>query len=307
MKKVTDLVGKTPLLEAGRFLEASGISDVRLLVKLEGFNVSGSVKDRIALAMIEAAEQDGSLRPGGTIVEPTSGNTGIGLAALGTARGYRVILTMPDTMSVERRALLQGLGAELVLTPGAEGMKGSIARAEAIRNETDGAFMPMQFDNPANPKAHEATTGPELLADAGPFDAFVSGVGTGGTITGVARFLKKQGHKVHIVAVEPAESPVLSGGTPSAHKIQGIGAGFVPAVLDTSVYQEVVTVHSDDALATARRFMKTEGISIGVSSGAALAAALKLAAKDEWRGKTIVAVLPDSGDRYLSGPLFTDV
>lgn len=304
MKRTLDLIGRTPVIEASRFAEAEGIKGTRLLVKLEGSNLSGSVKDRIALAMIEAAEKEGALSKGATIVEPTSGNTGIGLAAVGAAKGYRVILTMPDTMSMERRALLQGLGAELVLTPGAEGMHGAIAKAKAIVAETQLAFMPMQFENPANADAHENTTGPEIWQDAGPFDVFVSGVGTGGTITGVGRYLKKIGAAVHIVAVEPAESPVLSGGTHSPHKIQGIGAGFIPKVLDTSIYNEVVTVLSEDALATAQRFMKKEGISIGVSAGAALAAACVLAQKPEWQGKTLAVILPDSGDRYLSGPLF---
>ncbi|HHT45063.1 MAG TPA: cysteine synthase A [Fastidiosipila sp.] len=304
MKRTTDLIGNTPLIEASRFLAAERIDDVRLLVKLEGYNLSGSVKDRIALSMIEAAEAAGQLTPGATIIEPTSGNTGIGLAAVGAAKGYKVILTMPDTMSMERRALLRGLGADLVLTPGEEGMRGSIAKARSLLESIEGSYMPMQFENPANPQVHEDVTGPELWAEGGPFDVFVSGIGTGGTITGVGRFLKKAGHRVHVVAVEPAESPVLSGGEPSPHKIQGIGAGFIPAVLDTSIYDEIVRVPSASAFTAAKTFMKAEGISIGISSGAALDACLQLIETGRWSGKTLVAILPDSGDRYLSGRLF---
>ncbi len=298
---VLALIGRTPLVELSRY--GAGLPG-RIAVKIESFNPGGSVKDRIALAMVEAAERDGRLQPGGAIVEPTSGNTGIGLAMVGAAKGYRVTFTMPESMSLERRQLLAAYGAELVLTPAAEGMKGAMAKAEQIA-ERDGAFLPGQFDNPANPEVHRRTTAEEIWADTdGAVDVFVAGVGTGGTITGVGELLKARKPEVRVVAVEPAESPVLSGGQAGPHGIQGIGAGFVPAVLDTSVYDEVLQVDAEQAREAARRLARTEGILAGVSSGAALQAATVLAGRSQNAGKLIVAVLPDTGERYLSTPLF---
>ena len=303
---VTELIGGTPLLKAANFAEANGV-EANLLVKLEYFNPAGSVKDRVAKAMIEKAEQEGKLKKDSVIVEPTSGNTGIGLASVAAARGYRAILTMPETMSVERRNLLKAYGAEIVLTEGSKGMKGAIAKAEEIASETPGAFIPSQFTNEANPAAHEATTGPEIWQDTdGAVDVFVAGVGTGGTVTGVGRYLKKQNPDVKIIAVEPESSPVLSQGKAGPHKIQGIGAGFVPDTLDTGVYDEVLPISNEDAFKYGRQFAQAEGVLVGISSGAALAAAVKLAARPEFKGKTIVALLPDTGDRYLSTGLFGD-
>ena len=302
-----ELIGSTPILQLNRYSEKAGIKDVTLLAKLEYLNPAGSVKDRIALAMIEDAEKKGKLKPGATIIEPTSGNTGIGLAAVATAKGYKAILTLPDTMSVERRNLLKAYGAELVLTEGAKGMKGAIAKAEELEKEIDGAVILGQFDNPANPAIHKATTGPEIWKDTdGKVDIFVAGVGTGGTITGVGEYLKEQNPNVKIVAVEPATSPVLSTGKSGSHKIQGIGAGFVPKVLNTAVYDEILTIENEDAFAEGKAFAVSEGILVGISSGAALKAAQILAARPENKGKTIVALLPDSGDRYLSTPLFAE-
>ena len=279
----------------------------RLLAKVEYFNPAGSVKDRVGKAMIEAAEQSGELKPGAVIIEPTSGNTGIGLASVAAAKGYRMILTMPDTMSVERRNILKAYGAEIVLTPGERGMTGAIEKAEELAKEIPGSFIPGQFDNPENPKAHELTTGPEIWEDTeGCVDAFVAGVGTGGTITGTGRYLKKMNPAVKIIAMEPAESPVLSAGHGGPHKIQGIGAGFVPKVLDTGIYDEIVTVEDDDAFAGAKLLARTEGMLVGISSGAALYAAIALARREEYAGKTIVVLLPDSGDRYYSTPLFVE-
>ena len=301
---ITELIGKTPLVSVSRFAADAGVPGADLVVKLESFNPGGCVKERIAASMIADAEASGTLTPGGVIVEPTSGNTGIGLALVGAAKGYRVILTMPETMSVERRALVQLYGAEVVLTPGAKGMKGAIAKAEAIRDATPGAVILGQFDNPANPAVHYATTGPEIWADAeGRVDFLVSGIGTGGSITGAGKFLKEQDPNIKVIAVEPAESPILNGGAHSPHKIQGIGAGFVPAVLNTEIYDEVLDISSADAIATARRLALTEGIFAGISSGAALLAGVELAKREENAGKTIVVILPDSGDRYLSTPL----
>ena len=298
------LIGKTPLLELTHIEKKLGLK-AKILAKLEYFNPAGSVKDRIALAMIEDAEKKGILKPGATIIEPTSGNTGIGLAAVAAAKGYHAILTLPDTMSVERRNLLAAYGAELVLTEGAKGMKGAIAKAEELKESTPGAVILGQFVNPANPAAHKATTGPEIWEQTdGKVDIFVAGVGTGGTVTGVGEYLKEKNPNVKIVAVEPATSPVLSKGTPGAHKIQGIGAGFVPDVLNTKVYDEVITIENDDAFTEGRAFARSEGILVGISSGAALKAAAILAARPENKGKTIVALLPDSGDRYLSTSLF---
>lgn len=300
-----ELIGNTPILKLNRYTEAVGVKDATILAKLEYLNPAGSVKDRIALAMIEDAEKKGLLKEGATIIEPTSGNTGIGLAAVATARGYRTIITLPDTMSVERRNLLKAYGAELVLTEGAKGMKGAIERAEELKNEIADAIVLGQFVNPANPAAHKATTGPEIWEQTdGKVDIFVAGVGTGGTVTGVGEYLKEKNPNVKIVAVEPATSPVLSKGTPGAHKIQGIGAGFVPDVLNTKVYDEVITIENDDAFTEGRAFARSEGILVGISSGAALKAAAILAARPENKGKTIVALLPDSGDRYLSTSLF---
>ena len=302
-----ELVGKTPIVNAGRYAAKAGVTDATILVKLEAFNPAGSVKDRIALAMIEDAEKKGILKEGATIIEPTSGNTGIGLAAIAAAKGYRAILTMPETMSVERRNILKAYGAEIVLTEGSKGMKGAIAKAEELAKEIEGSFIPGQFDNPANPKVHYETTGPEIWRDTdGKVDAFVAGVGTGGTVTGTGKYLKEQNPDVKVVAVEPASSPVLSQGKAGAHKIQGIGAGFVPKVLDTAVYDEIITVENDDAFAASKELTKKEGILTGISSGAALYAALQLAQRLEFEGKTIVALLPDSGDRYYSTPLFTE-
>jgi cysteine synthase A len=303
---VTELIGRTPLLAAKSFAAAHGLK-ANLLVKLEYFNPAGSVKDRIAIAMIEQAEKDGKIAPGATLIEPTSGNTGIGIASVAAARGYRAILTMPETMSVERRNLLKAYGAEIVLTDGSQGMKGAIAKAEELHAATPNSFIPSQFENSANPAVHEQTTGPEIWADTdGAVDAFVSGVGTGGTVSGVGHYLKSQKPSVHIVAVEPVDSPVLTGGKPGPHKIQGIGAGFIPKTLDTSVYNEVLRVTNDDAFAYGKEFARREGVLIGISSGAALAAAVALAKRPECEGKTIVALLPDGGDRYLSTDLFQD-
>ena len=300
------LIGKTPLLELTHIEKALGLK-ARVLAKLEYFNPAGSVKDRVAKAMIDAAEAAGKLVPGAVIIEPTSGNTGLGLASVAAARGYRMILVMPDTMSVERRQLARAFGAELVLTPGAQGMKGAIAKAEELTREIPHSFIPGQFDNPANPQAHRETTGPEIYADTdGEVDIFVAGVGTGGTVTGVGEYLKAQNPGVKIVAVEPASSPVLSGGAPGPHKIQGIGAGFVPEVLNTAVYDEVIPVENDDAFATGKMIGRSEGVLVGISSGAAVYAAIQLAKRPENAGKTIVALLPDTGDRYLSTPMFAD-
>ena len=298
------LIGKTPLLELTH-IEKEEKLEARILAKLEYFNPAGSVKDRIAKAMIDDAEAKGLLKEGSVIIEPTSGNTGIGLAAVAAARGYRIIIVMPETMSVERRQLMKAYGAELVLTEGAKGMKGAIARADELAKEIPGGFIPGQFVNPANPAAHKATTGPEIWADTdGEVDIFVAGVGTGGTITGVGEYLKEKNGAVRVVAVEPADSAVLSGRAPGAHALQGIGAGFVPAVLNTKIYDEIIPVTTDEAFAAARRLGREEGVLAGISSGAALHAALVLARREENRGKTIVALLPDTGDRYLSTPLF---
>ena len=300
------LIGNTPLLELTHIERTEGL-EARILGKLEYLNPAGSVKDRIARAMIDDAEQKGLLKPGAVIIEPTSGNTGIGLASVAAARGYRIIIVMPDSMSVERRQLMKAYGAELVLTEGAKGMKGAIARAEELAREIPNSFIPGQFVNPANPAAHQATTGPEIWADTdGKVDIFVAGVGTGGTITGVGEYLKQQNPDVKVVAVEPASSPVLSGGAAGGHKIQGIGAGFVPDVLDTAVYDEIIPVANEDAFAAGRLIGRKEGVLVGISSGAAVWAAIQLAKRLENRGKTIVALLPDTGDRYLSTPLFAD-
>ena len=300
------LIGKTPLLELTH-LEKELKLEARILAKLEYFNPAGSVKDRIAKAMIDDAEAKGALKPGSVIIEPTSGNTGIGLASVAAARGYRIIIVMPETMSVERRQLMKAYGAELVLTEGAKGMKGAIAKAEELAKEIPNSFIPGQFVNPANPAAHKATTGPEIWEDTdGQVDIFVAGVGTGGTITGVGEYLKSRNPNVKVVAVEPATSPVLSKGTAGAHKIQGIGAGFVPAVLDTKVYDEIIPVENEAAFVTGKKIGKTEGVLVGISSGAAVWAAVELAKRPENKGKTIVALLPDTGDRYLSTPLFAD-
>ena len=300
------LIGKTPLLELTHIEKEEGL-EAKILVKLEYFNPAGSVKDRIAKAMIDDAEASGKLKPGSVIIEPTSGNTGIGLASVAAARGYRIIIVMPETMSVERRQLMKAYGAELVLTEGAKGMKGAIAKAEELAKETPNSFIPGQFVNPANPAAHKATTGPEIWEDTdGKVDIFVAGVGTGGTITGTGEYLKSQNPNVKVVAVEPASSPVLSKGTAGSHKIQGIGAGFVPDVLDTKVYDEIITVENDDAFATGKKIGKKEGVLVGISSGAAVWAAIELAKRPENKGKTIVALLPDTGDRYLSTPLVAE-
>ncbi len=300
------LIGKTPLLELTN-IEKEEKLEARILAKLEYFNPAGSVKDRIAKAMIDDAEAKGLLKPGSVIIEPTSGNTGIGLASVAAARGYRIIIVMPETMSVERRQLMKAYGAELVLTEGAKGMKGAIARADELAQEIPNAFIPGQLVNPANPAIHKAATGPEIWEDTdGEVDIFVAGVGTGGTITGVGEYLKEQNPNVKVVAVEPATSPVLSKGTSGAHKIQGIGAGFVPDVLNTAVYDEIIPVENEDAFATGRQVGRTEGVLVGISSGAAVWAALQLARRPENKGKTIVALLPDTGDRYLSTPLFND-
>ncbi|MBQ1172817.1 MAG: cysteine synthase A [Lachnospiraceae bacterium] len=306
-KSAAELIGNTPILEVSNYSSNAGVTDATILAKLEYLNPAGSVKDRIALAMIEDAEQQGILKPGATIIEPTSGNTGIGLAAVAAAKGYKAILTLPDTMSVERRNLLAAYGAELVLTEGAKGMKGAIAKAEELKESIEGSVILGQFVNPANPAAHKKTTGPEIWEQTdGKVDIFVAGVGTGGTVTGVGEYLKSQNPDVKVVAVEPATSPVLSKGTPGAHKIQGIGAGFVPDVLNTKIYDEVIAIENEDAFAEGKRFAVTEGILVGISSGAALKAASILAARPENKGKNIVVLLPDSGDRYLSTPLFSN-
>ncbi len=303
----TQLIGHTPLLKVTNYLKDQNIEGVELLAKLEYFNPAGSVKDRIALAMIEDAEKKGILKEGSTIIEPTSGNTGIGLASVAAAKGYRTILTLPETMSVERRNLLKAYGAELVLTEGAKGMKGAIAKAEELEKSIPNAVILGQFDNPANPAAHAATTGPEIWEDTdGKVDIFVAGVGTGGTVTGIGTYLKSKNPNVKVVAVEPADSPVLSGGQPGPHKLQGIGAGFVPSVLNTGIYDEIFTVTTDQAFTTGRLIAHKEGILVGITSGAALYAAAQIAKRPENAGKTIVALLPDSGDRYLSTPMFAE-
>ena len=302
-----ELIGKTPLLNASRYAAKANATQATILAKLEYLNPAGSVKDRIALAMIEDAEKQGRLKSGATIIEPTSGNTGIGLAAVAAAKGYKAILTLPDTMSVERRNLLHAYGAELVLTEGAKGMKGAIAKAEELKESIPGSIILGQFVNPANPAVHKVTTGPEIWEQTeGKVDIFVAGVGTGGTITGVGEYLKEQNPEIKIVAVEPATSPVLSKGTSGAHKIQGIGAGFVPEVLNTTVYDEVIAIENEDAFTEGKAFAVSEGILVGISSGAALKAAAILANRPENKGKTIVVLLPDSGDRYLSTPLFNN-
>ena len=301
---ILDLVGKTPLVELKRIEEKEGLQ-AKLIAKVESFNPAGSEKDRIAKAMIEDAEAKGVLKEGSVIIEPTSGNTGIGLAAIAAAKGYRAILTMPETMSVERRNILKAYGAEIVLTEGSKGMKGAIAKAEELAKEIEGSFIPGQFDNPANPKVHYETTGPEIWRDTdGKVDAFVAGVGTGGTVTGTGKYLKEQNPDVKVVAVEPASSPVLSQGKAGAHKIQGIGAGFVPDTLNTKVYDEIIAVENDDAFAAAKEIASAEGILVGISSGAAYFAAKQIAERPEYAGKNIVVLLPDSGDRYYSTPLF---
>ena len=305
-QKITDLIGGTPLLELTN-LEAKDELPAKIYGKLEYFNPGGSVKDRIALAMIEDAENRGLLKPGSEIIEPTSGNTGVGLALVAAAKGYKLTLTMPDTMSIERRNLLKALGANIVLTPGAEGMKGAIAKAEALRDEHPGAIILQQFENPANPAVHKRTTAEEIWRDTdGKVDIFIAGVGTGGTVSGVGARLKELNPKIRIVAVEPADSPVLSGGKPGPHKIQGIGAGFVPSVLNTGIYDEIFTVTTDQAFTTGRLIAHKEGILVGITSGAALYAAAQIAKRPENAGKTVVALLPDSGDRYLSTPMFAE-
>ena len=306
-KSLTDLIGKTPLLELSNY-EAKYTLEAKIVAKLEYFNPAGSVKDRIAKAMIDDAEQRGLLKKGSVIIEPTSGNTGIGLASAAAARGYRVILTMPETMSAERRTLMKAYGAEIVLTEGAKGMKGAIAKAEELAAATPGSFIPGQFTNPANPATHRATTGPEIWEDTdGKVDLLVAGAGTGGTVTGAGEYLKSKNPNIKVVVVEPAGSPVLSEGRPGPHKIQGIGAGFVPTILNTSVYDEIVTVQNEDAFAAARELAKTEGLLAGISSGAAVWAATELAKRSENAGKTIVTILPDTGERYLSTALFADL
>ena len=303
---ITDLIGSTPLLKLNRFAAAESLG-AEVYAKLEYFNPAGSVKDRIAYAMITDAEKSGALKPGSVIIEPTSGNTGIGLAAVAAARGYRIIIVMPETMSVERRQLMKAYGAELVLTEGAKGMKGAIAKAQELAAQTPDSFIPGQFTNPANPSAHRATTGPEIWNDTdGTVDIFVAGVGTGGTLTGVGEYLKSQNSNVKVVAVEPAGSPVLSKGVAGAHKIQGIGAGFVPDTLNTKIYDEIITVENEDAFATGRELARKEGLLVGISSGAAVWAAAQLAKRPENQGKRIVVLLPDTGDRYLSTPMFAD-
>ena len=305
-QKITDLIGGTPLLELGNYEKKNSL-EAKILAKLEYFNPAGSVKDRIARAMLDEAEASGALKPGSTLIEPTSGNTGIGLAAVAASRGYEVILTMPETMSVERRNLLKAYGAKLVLTDGAKGMNGAIAKAKELAAQTPNSFIPSQFTNAANPEAHRRTTGPEIWQDTdGTVDIFVAGVGTGGTITGVGEYLKAQNPKVQVIAVEPAGSPVLSKGVAGPHKIQGIGAGFVPETLNTKVYDEVIPVENDAAFATGREIARSEGVLVGISSGAALYAATELAKRPENKGKTIVVLMPDTGDRYLSTPMFVE-
>ena len=304
--KITDLIGGTPILKLNNYIALNELP-ANIYAKLEYFNPAGSVKDRIAKAMIDDAEAKGALKPGAVIIEPTSGNTGIGLAAVAASKGYRIILTMPETMSVERRNLLKAYGAELVLTDGAKGMKGAIAKAEELAQQIEGGFIPSQFTNSANPTAHFNTTGPEIWEDTdGKVDIFVAGVGTGGTVSGVGKYLKSKNPNVKVVAVEPASSPVLSKGVAGAHKIQGIGAGFVPDVLDTKIYDEIITVENDDAFATGKLVGHSEGVLVGISSGAAVWAGIQLAKRPENKGKTIVVLLPDTGDRYLSTPLFQD-
>lgn len=306
-ENATELIGHTPLMKVSNYAKDQGVEDATLLVKVELFNPAGSVKDRVALAMIEDAEKKGKLKPGATIIEPTSGNTGIGLASVAAAKGYRTVLTLPETMSVERRNLLKAYGAELVLTEGAKGMKGAIAKAEELQKEIPNSIILGQFDNPANPAAHAATTGPEIWEDTdGKVDIFVAGVGTGGTVTGIGTFLKSKNPDIRVVAVEPADSPVLSGGKPGPHKLQGIGAGFVPSILNTQIYDEVFTVTTEEAFSSGRLIAHKEGILVGITSGAALYAAAQIAKRPENKGKTIVALLPDSGDRYLSTSMFTE-
>lgn len=305
-KSLTELIGKTPLLELTNYEKKAGL-EARIIGKLEYFNPAGSVKDRIAQAMIEDAENRGLLKEGSVIIEPTSGNTGIGLASVAAARGYRIILTMPDTMSIERRNLLKAYGAELVLTDGTKGMKGAIAKAEELAKEIEGAFIPGQFENPANPEVHRKTTGPEIWEDTGgQIDIFVSGIGTGGTISGTGEYLKSKNPNIKVVAVEPFDSPVLSKGTAGSHKIQGIGAGFVPGTLNTGIYDEIIAVKNEDAFQAGRDIAKAEGLLVGISSGAAVYAASELAKRPENKGKNIIVILPDTGERYLSTPLFAE-
>ncbi len=305
-QKITDLIGKTPLLELVNYEKANGL-EAKIIAKLEYFNPAGSVKDRIAKAMVDDAEASGKLKPGSVIIEPTSGNTGIGLSSVATARGYRIIITMPETMSVERRNLMKAYGAELVLTDGSKGMKGAIAKAEELAAEIPNSFIPSQFSNPANPACHKATTGPEIWEDTdGQVDIFVAGVGTGGTLSGVGEFLKSKNPDIKVVAVEPASSPVLSEGRSGSHKIQGIGAGFVPDTLNTEIYDEIIRVENDDAFAVGKAIGRAEGVLVGISSGAAVWAATQLAKRPENKGKNIVVILPDTGERYLSTPMFAD-